>query len=98
MHGLCSASLMAEYHTRQPYNKALTIQTLIMSKTRFKTVSEAAQWVRDHGFKARHQGKGPDETQTSYRFRQRDPGDFRPGRFRTIELTRGVKAVMGELK
>lgn len=76
--------------------QSFVIQTLILSKTRFKSLSSAKSWVRGHGFKTSFKGKGPDTTQTSYRFRQRDPKDFRF--FRTITLTRGVKAVGGRLK
>lgn len=74
------------------------LQTVICSKERFDTLDAAKKWVKDHNFKVDHKGKGPDETSSSYRFRQRDPGDFQRGSFRTIELTDGVKAVVGKLK
>lgn len=70
------------------------IQTIICSKRRFRSVAEAAQWVREHGFAA---GK-VDETEDSYRFRQREPEEFQPNSFRTITLTRGVQAVIGRPK
>lgn len=73
-----------------------TIQSIILSKTKFKTQGEATSWIREHGFKTSHAGKGVDETKTSWRFRQRDPGDF--SQFRTITLTDGVSAVYGKLK
>lgn len=72
------------------------IQSLVLSKRRFPTLADARRWVSDHGFKTRHAGKAPDETENSWRFRQRDPGDFR--RLRTIRLTDGVQAVVGPLK
>ena len=71
-----------------------TVQTLILSKDRFGTAGEAKRWVRTHKFKA----KKIDETESSYRFRQRDPSEFRRGSFRTIEIAEGVKAVIGRLK
>jgi len=75
--------------------KQTEVQTVIMSKERFPTMASATKWIRDHNFKTRHKGKGPDETSTSFRFRQRDPGDFQSGSFRTIRLTDGVSAVIG---
>lgn len=78
--------------------KQTEIQTVICSKTRFKTLAAAKRWIRDHNFKVSHEGKKPDETSTSFRFRQRDPGDFQTGSFRTIALDRGVSAVIGKPK
>jgi ClpP class serine protease len=71
------------------------VQTLIFDKKVFPTAASAQKWARDHGFKDGG-NPGVDETETSWRIRQRDPGDF--VRFRTITLTRGVKAVVGPLK
>jgi hypothetical protein len=76
----------------------MVTQTLILSKTKFKTLKAASAWVKDHGFKVRHKGKAPDETGSSFRFRQRDPGDFQAGTFRTIKVTDGVSMVVGRLK
>lgn len=74
--------------------KPTTVQTVILSKERFKTLEAAKKWVSDHDL---HAAK-VDETGTSYRFRQREPSEFVDGSFRTIELTTGVKAVIGVLK
>src|SRR3990172_13001177 len=70
------------------------VQTVILSKERFSSVEEAEKWITSHEFK----NKGVDETEDSYRFRQRDPGDFVYSSFRTINITDGVKAVIGHLK
>ena len=70
--------------------KQTEIQTLIFSKKHF-TRESVVKWARDHDF---HSGK-VDETSTSFRLRQKEPGDFIQGSFRTIELTTGVKAVIG---
>lgn len=80
--------------------QATTLQSLILSKDKFKTLAAAKKWIKDHEFKVRHKGKEPDETSTSFRFRQRDPGEFIEGSFRTIafEGADGVKAVIGKLK
>ena len=74
----------------------MTVQTVICSKERFETKEEANAWIREHDFKI---GAGaPDETSTSWRYRQREPSEFQDGTFRTIELTDGVSAVVGRLK
>ena len=74
------------------------VQTLVLSKKQFESVGDARKWISGHGFKTRLKGKGPDETSTSYRFRQRPPGDFQAGTFRTFRITDGVQAVGGRLK
>lgn len=70
------------------------IQTLILSKKKFKTVKDASDWVRKHGFKVHK----VDETKNSFRFRQKDPSEFKKGSLRTINLTAGVSAVVGRPK
>ncbi len=70
------------------------VQTLIFSKEGFKTAEEAKRWAADHGF----EDAKVDETGDSFRIRQRDPADFKDSSFRTIELTKGVQAVIGKLK
>lgn len=75
--------------------RAMTdVQSLILSKERFKNVVAARKWVTDNDFRA----DKVDETEESFRFRQRPPAVFREGSFRTITLTRGVKAVIGRPK
>ena len=69
---------------------ATTVQSVICAKSRFKSASEAGKWVRDHDYKAGE----PDETETSYRYRQFEPGTCQDNSFRTINLTRGVSAVI----
>lgn len=70
-----------------------TIQTLVFDKSKYGE-GAAVKWAHDHKF---HADK-VDVTEDSYRIRQRDPGDFEEGSFRTIELTDGVKAVIGKVK
>ncbi len=70
-----------------------TIQTLIFSKERFDR-AQATQWAKDHDRRA----DKIDETENSFRLRQREPGEFKDGSLRTITLTDGVKAVIGRLK
>ncbi len=71
---------------------ATHIQTLIFSKGKFSK-EQAVKWAKDHDMKG-----GVDETGDSFRLRQRDPGDFADGSFRTIDITDGIKAVVGHLK
>lgn len=73
--------------------RALRVQSLIFSKQVFSR-KKAVEWAKTHDFKARD----VDETETSYRLRQRPPNRFKPGSFRTVALTRGVKAVLGRLR
>lgn len=70
-----------------------TVQTLILDKERFASKGSASKWVRDHKFQAAK----VDEKADTFRYRQRDPGDFRRGSFRTIQIAEGVKAVIGRL-
>jgi phage-related protein (TIGR01555 family) len=70
------------------------VQSIILSKKRFASAAEASAWVKSHDFHA----EKIDETEESYRFRQQEPGRFQPESLRTIELTNGVKAVIGRPK
>ena len=70
------------------------IQSLIFNKDDFKTGAAATKWALDHEFKA----DKVDETESSYRLRQRDPDDFVSTSFRTIEIDDGVSAVIGRLR
>jgi hypothetical protein len=71
----------------------LETQSLVFDKERFSR-AEAVAWAREHDYKA----DKVDETEESWRLRQRDPGDFVEDSFRTVELDDGVQAVMGHLK
>lgn len=57
-----------------------TVQSLTFSKMEFSR-EEAIAWAEEHNFNS----DKVDETEKSYRLRQKDPGDFRPGSFRTID-------------
>lgn len=72
---------------RQP----TTVQSILVSRARFPSLSGASRWVRSHGYS----DDDADVSDDDWRFRQRAPTTFYPGSFRTIELTRGVKAVVG---
>ena len=76
------------------------IQTLILPKNLWESVDAAKKWVSDHGYKTKM-----DETDTSYHFRQEDPGMFQQLRTICINPRRSapmdkckVKAVGGPMK
>jgi len=70
-----------------------TVQTLVLSKEVFDSEEAALAWAKEHDFLA----EKVDETDSSFRLRQRDPAEFQEDSFRTIELTEGVSAVLGRL-
>lgn len=75
-------------------SRRTTVQTLIFDRAKFKSSESAVKWAKTHRFSA----DKVDETDSSFRLRQRDPDDFQKGSFRTISLTDGVQAVVGRLK
>lgn len=86
-------SIEANPKVKNP-RQSTTIQTLIFSKKHF-TKKQAQAWAKEHGYNT----KGVDEKKLSYRIRQIDPKTMKKSSFRTIEITKGIKAVVGkELK
>ena len=75
--------------------ESVVIQTLILSKRRFKTKQDAVNWALNHNFKVT---KPVDETENNWRIRQRNPNDFKKETFVTWSITSGVQAVGGKLK
>lgn len=73
---------------------SMVIQTLIFSKSTFKTSEEAKKWASSHKFKSGNVR----ETGDSWRLQQRPPEEFDSATFRTVSITDGVTAVMGKLK
>ena len=71
----------------------ITVQTVIFSKSKFKTKAEAKAWAKKHKFKATLE-----ETDGSYRARQYNPEYFQKGSFRTIKIAPGVSVVVGRPK
>lgn len=74
-------------------DRSTTIQTLIFDKEVFESEAEAREWASDHYF---HNAK-VDETTDSFRLRQLNPSQFDENSFRTIEIRRGIKAVIGKI-
>lgn len=73
--------------------QSMVVQSVIISKTVAKSKKEAVKKVPD-GFKT----SDIEETEQSWRFRQRDPDDFMPNSFRTKQIAPGVTLVLGKLR
>lgn len=87
-----SEILQKDFEGLVKQGRGTQVQTLIFAKDKFPTASAARKWAKDHGFRT----DKVDETENSFRLRQRNPGDF--VRLRTITLTSGVQAVVGPPK
>lgn len=72
-------------------NGTWAIQSLIFSKDNF-TLEQAQKWVKDH---AGFVDLVVDDTTTSLRFRQYDPGYF--SEYRTITIDTGISAAYGKI-
>jgi hypothetical protein len=79
-----------------------SIQSLILFKDRFNTREEAINWVKENNFKV----DKIDEPKAgnTFRFRQIEPEEFKDDgfgpdeKYKTIDITNGVKAAIGFLK
>lgn len=72
---------------------AMIVQSIIFDKEKFSQ-EEAQKWAEDHNYTA----EGADETEGSFRLRQKQPADFDPDTFRVMEIKPGIKLVMGKIK
>lgn len=70
--------------------KQTTVQSLVLSKERFKTLTQARQWVKDNGGVS----DKVDETTNTFRFRQFNPGRCKEGTFRNKRIADGVIGVI----
>jgi Escherichia/Staphylococcus phage prohead protease len=75
---LLNEAVTVRYEKQEKRQGGFEIQTLIFPKAHWDSAADCKKWASDHDFKA----GGVDETEDSYRIRQRDPGDF--VRLRTI--------------
>lgn len=89
---LTTSKNASENSVKQSDEKTST-QTIIFSKEKF-TQAEAVKWANEHEYRS----DKIDETETSFRMRQKEPDEFVDGSFRTIDLTDGIQAVIGRLK
>lgn len=76
---------------QQVCSSGTEIQTLVFDKARFKRSTSAIRWAKENDFDY----SKIDTKENTYRIRQQEPEVFQEGSFRTIELTDGVKAVIG---
>jgi len=70
------------------------VQTVIVSKDVADSRAKATKIAHAHASRIYTSR----ETGSSFRFRQRPPGDFKPGSFKTRQIREGVSVVTGELK
>lgn len=87
LQGLLNSVRKADTGRRKP----MKVQSLIFSKDHFRSADQAKHWAEAHDFR----DSKVDETRDSFRLRQEPPGKFK--KYRTIELTTGVKAVVGKM-
>jgi hypothetical protein len=88
----------AEHLTENPLGllerQSTTVQAILFPRPEY-TPSRARSWARKHGYRA---GK-VHSTGDYVRLRQRPPGEFKRGSFRTISFGRsGIRAVIGHLR
>jgi hypothetical protein len=72
--------------------KQTSVQSVVLSKQRFRTLEEARSWIKENGFK----DDKVDEKPNTFRFRQFPPGRCKRGTFRQIRPrgSRGVQFVI----
>jgi hypothetical protein len=76
--------------------KRTHVETIIFDRLRW-TIDQSRMWLARRRFKHKH----ADTNLLTHRFRQRDPKDFDPESFRTIDFgepSKGIKAVVGHLR
>lgn len=74
------------------FKKGSKVQSLILDKKKFPTVSSAKRKAKELGFKS----SKVDKTDNTIRLRQIDPKKCVQGQFATIPITAGVQAVICE--
>jgi len=79
--------------SKQEDSDGTVVQTLIFLKEYFEK-EEALEWAKGHDYKA----DKVDENDDSYRIRQHPPEDFEESSLKTLEIDKGIKAVVGKLK
>lgn len=81
-----------EYNDGGELDDSTHIQSILVSKKAYDLL-EAIQWMKDHNKK-----HSVDISLSYYRFRQEDPDKFDEDTFKTIDLTKGIKAIIGKYK
>jgi len=78
--------------TGKRFKKGSMVQSLILDKKNFPTVSSAKRKAKELGFKS----SKVDKTDNTIRLRQIDPKKCVQGQFATIPITNGIQAVICE--
>lgn len=70
------------------------IQSVRFPKNNF-TLKQARKWVKSHGYRTTWRGKGVDETENQYRFRQKSP-NYPHKKVKTITIPRsgGIQLII----
>lgn len=83
---------VSQTNSKQSDEKTST-QLISFSKEKF-TQDEAVKWANENEYRS----DKIKETETAFEFGQKEIDEFVDGSFKTIELTDGIKAVIGRLK
>ena len=75
----------------------MDIQTVLIPKNKF-TLKEAEKRIVDLGYKKSYYGKGVDETENFYRFRQETPLNFDKDSYYTKKIKDDIMLVFGKIK
>ena len=73
---------------------SLVVQTLIFPKDKWSSLAEVKKWAKENNYRT----DGADETKESWRLRQRNPGDFQIGSFKTFCVNPSSKTPMDECR
>lgn len=71
--------------------KGSKVQSILMNLNAFKSIKDARKWLKKNGYKY----SNVDASDKYWRFRQESPSKFKKGSFRTKELTKDIKIVVG---
>lgn len=75
----------------------LVTQSVILPKNKF-TEAKATAWILKNNYTDKGKRIKNYKTTNFYRFRQRPPGNFKTGSYKTTKLSNGAELVMGVLK
>lgn len=69
------------------------VQSVILSKDKYKTREQADKEIKKLGFKTKFYSKGVDETSQSWRYRQASPKRF--SEYKTKKVNDSISLVLG---
>jgi len=74
------------------------IQSVLLNKSKFPTRTASSVWIRNNDFKATITPNPNKSDKTYYRYRQRQPDEFKKPTFRHKTINPYLSIVYGELK